>query len=75
MSEVFDVREFVSTNGTAEGILLAVCWVLDLKRTLGPSAALRKFVLGVSRHIVAFDLSCVAGLTEVSVAPAEPLGN
>jgi hypothetical protein len=48
--------------------------VLDSQGTLG-AQAFRQLLFGLSRNIVAVNLSFVAGLAEVSVPPAEPLGN
>jgi hypothetical protein len=49
--------------------------MLYLERAGVCARAPGQLVLGVARHIVAVDLPLVARLAEVSVAPAEPLGD
>ena len=72
-SEVFDVSEFVSADRAAERVLLSIRRVLHLQGALWAATALGQFVLRIARHVVALNLPRVTRLTEVGVAPAEPL--
>ena len=75
LSEVFRICLLVPANSATESELLSIIWVLAFERALIGTRALRQLALGLSRNIVSIDLSLVAGLTEVGVTPAEPLGD
>jgi len=49
--------------------------VFDFEWARRRPSTLGQLAFGLPRHVVPFDLALVAGLTEVGVAPAEPLGD
>jgi hypothetical protein len=75
VSEVPSIGARIPANSAPQSELLPIVGVLDGERTAGGTLAVRQLLLGLAGHVVARQLLRVARLAEVSVAPAEPLGN
>ena len=65
----------ISADCTAKCELLSVFRVLHLQGTVVSGLALRQLVLGLAGDIVPGHLLLMARLTEMGVAPTEPLRN
>ena len=72
-SELFGIRGHISAYRTSERELLPIRRVLDFERAFLWAWALRQFAWLLPRDVIACTLPLMAWLTEVRIAPAEPL--
>ena len=73
LSEIFNIRHLVATDGAAEGEFIAVGWMLDFEGAELLALALGQLTYLFATYVVTGALFFVTRLAEVRVAPAEPL--
>lgn len=74
-SEIFRIFYRVLADTASNSILFSIGRVLNLECAFRGPGTLRQLILGLPTNIVSTTLLLVAGLTEMSVTPAEPLGH
>lgn len=73
-SKIFDIHSLASADSASKAKLFTISSMLSTDRTFTLPLALRKLIFRNPGYILPIDLSLVASITEVSIAPTEPLG-